>query len=128
MTNHFPIDRVVDLTDASQNFIYNMSLDQARQRLISGETEAIRQIDGQFALVAAADKTLFLTRSIGRPLRYFIAKKGDGPCLVAADRIDAIFRFLREEGLHDQFHPSYTRMAPAHYITEIQLVGCPDPN
>jgi len=28
----------------------------------------------------------------------------------------------------DQFHPSYTRMAPAHYITKIELLGCPDPN
>ena len=27
-----------------------------------------------------------------------------------------------------QFHPSYTRMVPAHHVTTIQLVGCPDPN
>ncbi|MBV5349241.1 asparagine synthetase B family protein, partial [bacterium] len=27
-----------------------------------------------------------------------------------------------------QFHPSYTRMVPAHYITKIELLGCPDPN
>ncbi|MEM6472538.1 MAG: asparagine synthase C-terminal domain-containing protein, partial [Planctomycetota bacterium] len=32
------------------------------------------------------------------------------------------------EGLEDQFHPSYTRMVPAHYLLELQLVGCPDPN
>lgn len=30
--------------------------------------------------------------------------------------------------MDDQFHPSYTRMAPAHYITKIELLGCPDPN
>jgi len=30
--------------------------------------------------------------------------------------------------LDDQFHPSYTRMVPAHYITTIELLGCPDPN
>jgi len=30
--------------------------------------------------------------------------------------------------MDDQFHPSYTRMAPAHYITKIDLLGCPDPN
>ena len=30
--------------------------------------------------------------------------------------------------MDDQFHPSYTRMAPAHYITNIELLGCPDPN
>src|SRR5262249_28523414 len=28
----------------------------------------------------------------------------------------------------DQFHPSYTRMVPAHHLTEVALVGCPDPS
>jgi hypothetical protein len=32
------------------------------------------------------------------------------------------------EGLGAQFHPSYTRMVPAHHVVEIQLVGCPDPD
>src|SRR5262249_54107722 len=27
----------------------------------------------------------------------------------------------------EQFHPSYTRMVPAHHVTELALVGCPDP-
>src|SRR5207249_1294132 len=31
-------------------------------------------------------------------------------------------------GFESQFHPSYTRMVPAHYVVEIQLVGCPDPD
>ena len=31
-------------------------------------------------------------------------------------------------GLEDQFHPSYTRMVPAHHVVRIELVGCPDPN
>ena len=38
------------------------------------------------------------------------------------------YNYLKREGLDDQFHPSYTRMAPAHYITKIELLGCPDPN
>jgi asparagine synthase (glutamine-hydrolysing) len=48
--------------------------------------------------------------------------------LVVADRIDSIRQALEAEGLGDQFHPTYTRMAPAHHVTEIRLVGCPDPN
>ncbi len=48
--------------------------------------------------------------------------------LVVADRIDRIHRFLEAEGYAHQFHPTYTRMVPAHYVTEIALVGCPDPN
>ena len=45
-----------------------------------------------------------------------------------ADRIDSIFAWLKSEGLDNQFHPSYTRMVPAHHVVEIQLVGCPDPD
>ncbi len=85
-------------------------------------------IDGHFAIVATAGQTVRLARSPADPLRYFIASRSSGPILVAADRIDAIFRYLQAEGLADQFHPSYTRMVPAHYITEVALVGCPDPN
>ena len=48
--------------------------------------------------------------------------------MIIADRIDTIYNYLKKEGLDDQFHPSYTRMAPAHYITKIELLGCPDPN
>ena len=48
--------------------------------------------------------------------------------LVIAERIDIIYDFLKTKGYEDQFHPSYTRMAPAHYITKIELLGCPDPN
>ena len=122
------IQRVVDLTDPLKNLIYNMTVDEARRLVAEGNPEIIRGIDGQFALVAVSGQTVRLARSIGRPLRYFIAKRSDGPSLIAADRIDAIHRFLVQEGLEDQFHPSYTRMAPAHHITEIALVGCPDPN
>ncbi|WP_298859699.1 asparagine synthase-related protein, partial [uncultured Gimesia sp.] len=42
--------------------------------------------------------------------------------------IDEIYAYLKNEGLDDQFHPSYTRMVPAHHILELQLIGCPDPN
>lgn len=61
-------------------------------------------------------------------MRYFLAKREAGPALVVAHRIDAIAAWLQSEGLSGQFHPSYTRMVPAHHIVEIQLIGCPDPN
>jgi asparagine synthase (glutamine-hydrolysing) len=122
------VERVVDLTDPSRNVIYNMSHEEAVNVLKSGNTDAVRKIDGQFALISVDGKTIRMARSIGRPLRYFIAKKAIGPILVIAERIDTIFNFLKNEGLDDQFHPSYTRMAPAHYITKIELLGCPDPN
>ncbi len=126
--NHQYIERVIDLTDPGKNVIYNMTHEEAVDVLKTGNTDAVRKIDGQFALVSVDGKTIRMARSIGRPLRYFIAKKAEGPSLVIAERIDEIFRYLVTEKLDDQFHPSYTRMVPAHYITTIQLLGCPDPN
>jgi asparagine synthase (glutamine-hydrolysing) len=122
------IERVVDLTKPAKNVLFNMTVDEARALIASGDVNAVRRIDGQFALVATRGQTVLLARSIGRPMRYFIAKRAAGPALVVADRIDAIHRHLASEGLADQFHPSYTRMVPAHHLTEVTLVGCPDPN
>jgi asparagine synthase (glutamine-hydrolysing) len=122
------IDRVVDLTDPAASRILNMSLEEARRRVQSGSPEAAASIDGSFALVARDGRAARLARSLDRPLRYFLAKQQDGPVLVVSDRIDAIGAWLRREGLHGQFHPSYTRMVPAHHVLTIEIVGCPDPS
>src|SRR5438477_1877477 len=125
---HQYIEQVVDLTDPGANRVYNMSVEAARGHVLSGSAEAVRGIEGSFALVARRGKTVRLARSLDRPLRYFLAKRAKGPALIVADRIDAIRRWLTNAGLASQFHPSYTRMVPAHYVVEIQLVGCPDPD
>jgi len=122
------IERLVDLTDPSSNTILNMTLDEARARVASGDPQQVRGIDGQFALVTKTGKIVRMARSIGQPLRYFIAKRQAGPALIVSDRIDAIAAYLKSEGLSDQFHPSYTRMVPAHHVVELALIGCPDPN
>jgi len=122
------VERVVDLLDPSLNRILNMSVDEARQRVLSGQADAVGEIDGSFALLARDGKTVRMARSLDRPMRYFLAKRQEGPALIVADRIDAIHAQLTREGLADQFHPSYTRMVPAHYVVEIQLIGCPDPD
>jgi len=126
--NHEYISKVIDLTHPEKNIIHNMTNDEARELLKTGDPEAVRTIDGQFALVSVEGKTIRLARSIGRPLRYFIAKRAEGPNLVVAERIDAIYEYLLSQGIDGQYHPSYTRMAPAHYVTTIHLLGCPDPN
>jgi asparagine synthase (glutamine-hydrolysing) len=122
------VNKVKDLTNPEKNVIYNMTHEEAVNLVRSGDVEAVRKIDGQFSLVSVEGKTIRMARSIGRPVRYFIAKRPEGPELVIAERIDVIFDYLKKEGLDHQFHPSYTRMAPAHYITKIELLGCPDPN
>ena len=123
-----PIERVVDLTDRSANRLYGMSVEEARRRVASGQALAVREIDGSFALVGRDGETVRLARSLDRPMRYFLAKRKEGPELVVSDRIDTIRAFLEREGLAGQFHPSYTRMVPAHHVVSIRLVGCPDPD
>src|SRR5437667_10244804 len=122
------IEKLVDWTPTSANRIYNMTVEEARARVLSGSAEGVREIEGSFALVARSGKTVRLARSLDRPLRYFLAKRAEGPALIVADRIDAIYEWLKGEGLAEQFHPSYTRMVPAHHVVEIQLIGCPDPD
>jgi asparagine synthase (glutamine-hydrolysing) len=126
--NHNYVTNVVDLTNPEKNVIYNMTYEEAVNVLKSGDVEAVRKIDGQFCLVSVDGRTIRMARSIGRPVRYFIAKQASGPMLVIGERIDVIYDFLKTKGYDDQFHPSYTRMAPAHFITKIELLGCPDPN
>ncbi len=125
---HDYIERFVDLTDPATNRLHNMTVEEARERILHGTAEAVREIDGSFAIAAREGKRVRLARSLDRPLRYFLAKRVEGPALVVADRIDAIYQFLQGEGLDRQFHPSYTRMVPAHYVVELQLIGCPDPD
>jgi len=119
---------VVNLIDPQSHRLHNMNLQEATERVLSGKPDAVRQIDGSFALLAKEEKTVRMARSMDRPMRYFLAKRAEGPALIVADRMDKIADWLKAEGLDDQFHPSYTRMVPAHYVVEIQLVGCPDPD
>lgn len=122
------VERVVDLLDPELNRIHNMTVEEARRRVGSGRAPEVREIDGSFALAARDGRTVRMARSLDRPMRYFLAKRHEGPALFIADRLDRIREGLAREGLEDQFHPSYTRMVPAHHLLEIQLLGCPDPD
>lgn len=122
------VSRVVNLLDPGLNRIANMSLEDARARVLSGDPSAVRTIDGSFALVAVDGVTVRLARSMDRPMRYFLAKRHEGPALYVADRIDTLYGALDRDGFANQFQPGYTRMVPAHYIVDLALVGCPDPD
>lgn len=123
-----PIARVINLIPAASQRLWSSSEPEARQRLVSTDPSAVLGIDGSFALVATNAQRVMLARSLDRPLRYFLAKAAEGPVLIVAERIDEIQAELTRQGWVDQFHPSYTRMVPAHHVTTLHLVGCPDPN
>jgi asparagine synthase (glutamine-hydrolysing) len=125
---HQYVERVVDLTDPDANQIYNFTTEEARNLLRDQPGDAMLRVAGSFVLVAQSGKTVRMARSLDRPMRYFLAKRSEGPMLIVASRIDTIHDWLQNEGLGGQFHPSYTRMVPAHHVVEIQLIGCPDPD
>src|SRR5215217_8228264 len=128
MTQHHYVGRVVNLVpDASQR-LWTVDLAEARSHLLAGDAAAVLDLDGSFALVAQDGQRVVLARSLERPLRYFLAKAADGPVLIVAERIDEIAAELSRRRWSDQFHPSYTRMVPAHHVTTLRLIGCPDPN
>jgi asparagine synthase (glutamine-hydrolysing) len=121
------LERVVDLLDPTAHQLQNMTLEEACQRLRQGPPEAVLEIEGSFALLVQEGRTVRMARSMDRPMRYFLAKRAEGPTLIVAERIDRIRDWLQSEGLAGQFHPSYTRMVPAHHVVELELIGCPDP-
>ena len=122
-----PVHRIIDLVDPTSQQLIGTTVENARELLIGGSTDEVLGLRGSFALVARDGERVVMARSLDRPLRFFLAKESQGPMLVVAERIDAIRDRLVAEGYGHQFHPSYTRMVPAHHVTTLQLVGCPDP-
>ena len=122
------LSRVINLISERSQRFWTIDESEARRRLLASDADGVLEIDGSFALVGQDGERVLLARSLDRPLRYFLAKAVEGPALIVAERIDEIAAELGRRGWGDQFHPSYTRMVPAHHITTLRLVGCPDPN
>jgi len=121
------IDRLVDLIGPRASGLTGASLDHVVGATGRCDTAALAATDGHVAAVARDGRTVRLSRTIGLPLRYFVAKMYHGPFLVVSDRMDRIFDWCQAQRIGWQFDPCYTRMVPAHYVTELDQVGCPDP-
>jgi asparagine synthase (glutamine-hydrolysing) len=128
MNRQAPVSRVINLISNESQRLWSIDESETRRLLLGDETDAVLGIDGSFALIAQDGARVVLARSLDRPMRYFLAKSTDGPVLIVAERIDEIAAELARRGWADQFHPSYTRMVPAHHVTTLRLIGCPDPN
>ena len=124
----YPIAHVINLVPPDSQNLWSVSDVEAQRRLLALDADGVCELEGSFALVAQEGERVVLARSLDRPLRYFLAKASEGPVLIVAERIDVIGEELARRGWADQFHPSYTRMVPAHHITTLRLIGCPDPN
>ena len=122
------VDRLIDLAGPRSAALSGASEDDVIAAVGRCDAAALRATDGHFAVTARDGKTVRLARTIGLPLRYFVAKMYHGPFLVVAERMDQIFAWCRDQRIAWQFDPAYTRMVPAHLIVELDQVGCPDPS
>ena len=122
------IDRTVDLVGARSNGLTGAGEQDVVAAIRRCDTAALAATDGHFAAIARDGRTVRLARTIGIPLRYFVAKMYHGPFLVVSDRIDRIFDWCQSQRIGWQFDPAYTRMVPAHYVVDLDQVGCPDPS
>ena len=122
------VDRLVDLTGVRSCTLTGAAVSEVADAVRRGDVARLAETDGHFACVGREEPTVRLARTIGIPLRYFVAKMYHGPFLVVADRMDRMFDWCQEQRIGWQFDPAYTRMVPAHYLIEIDQVGCPDPS
>jgi asparagine synthase (glutamine-hydrolysing) len=121
------VDRLVDLVGVQTCALSGGSADEVGGAVARGDVDRLAQTEGHFAATGREASTVRMARSIGLPLRFFVAKMYHGPFLVVSDRMDRIFAWCQQERIGWQFDPYYTRMVPAHYLIEIDQVGCPDP-
>ena len=121
------VERLVDLTGVRTAGLSGASDDAIVNAVGTCDTARLAATDGHFAATARREKTVRLARTIGVPLRYFVAKMYHGPFMVVSDRMDRIFDWCQQQRIGWQFDPAYTRMVPAHVVVELDQVGCPDP-
>lgn len=121
------IDRLVNLNAIQTSGLTGCTPEQIEEAVHNADLQMLAASDGHFAAVAREGQTVRMARTIGLPLRYFVAKMYHGPFLIVADRIDRLYDWCREQKIGWQFDPAYTRMIPAHYLVEIDQIGCPDP-
>lgn len=121
------VERLVSLVDTRTSGLTGASSELIDRAVESCDIDALESTGGHFAAVRRNGKTVRLARTIGIPLRYLVAKLYHGPFLVVGERMDQLFAWCQQQQVGWQFDPAYTRMVPAHYLIEIDQIGCPDP-
>ncbi len=121
------VERLIDLSGPRTCAWTGPADAEVLEAVRRGDIATLAATDGHFSAVARDGQTVRLARTIGLPLRYFVAKMFHGPFLVVSDRIDALYEWCQSQKIGWQFDPMYTRIVPAHYLLEIDQIGCPDP-
>lgn len=122
------VERLDDLIGPRESGLTGATLSEVVTAVDRADLSRLGATDGHFAAVAREGCTVRLARTMGLPLRFFVAKRYHGPYLMVSDRIDRLYDHCCSLKIGWQFDPLYTRMIPAHYLVEIDQIGCPDPN
>lgn len=121
------VERLVSLVETQTAALTCSTPDEISDAVLHCNLNRLSQTDGHFAAVERNGKTVRMARTIGIPLRYLVAKMHHGPYLIVGQRMDQLFDWCQQQRIGWQFDPMYTRMVPAHYLVEIDQIGCPDP-
>jgi asparagine synthase (glutamine-hydrolysing) len=122
------VHRVIDLVDPASQGLIGIDAGAARSLLLERPAEAALGIRGSFALVAAkraAPGSSWLAASIARCASFSPRNRGADARRRRAHRRHP--RLSGRGGYGHQFHPSYTRMVPAHHVTTLRARRLPDP-
>src|SRR3954468_17910266 len=91
------IDRLIDLAGVRTAGLSGAGAIDIAGAVQRCDVARLSATDGHFAATARDGKTVRLARTIGVPLRYFVAKMYHGPFLVVATRMDEIFIWCRDQ-------------------------------
>ena len=90
------VERLVDLGESRESGLVGAPLRAVEKAVQTADIARLQATDGHFAAVARDEQTVRLGRTLGLPLRYFVAKRYHGPFLVVADRDVRVLEKLRE--------------------------------
>jgi asparagine synthase (glutamine-hydrolysing) len=68
------VDRLVDLTGTRTTALTGATAGDVADAVRAGDAARLAATDGQFAAIGREGRTVRLARTIGIPLRYFVAK------------------------------------------------------
>src|SRR6266542_3252769 len=99
------VDRVVDLAGPRTSGLVGARALDVLDAVKCCDVDRLAATDGHFAATTRDGRTVRLSRTIGIPLRYFVAKMYHGPFLLVSTRMDDILAWCREQRIAWQFDP-----------------------
>src|SRR4051794_18820699 len=91
------VERLIDLSGVRTAAYSGPAKVDLLEAVRAGAVDTLAATDGHFSAVARDGQTVRLARTIGLPLRYFVAKMFHGPFLVVGDRIDTLYDWCQSQ-------------------------------